>query len=121
MAENPDGGITFRPEPKRLCVVFNGQTIADSADTLVLEEPGHTEVHYFPPADVRMNFLKPTDHHSHCPYKGDASYWTIEAGCETAENAVWSYPAPFDAVSEISGYMSFYTDRVSILVGEGED
>ncbi len=121
MAANPDIEIKFKPGPKRLAVVFNGQTIADSADTLILLEPRHTEVHYFPRADVRMDFLRPTDHHSHCPYKGKAAYWSIEVGGESVDNAVWSYQEPYSQVSEIKGYMAFYPDRVSLLGADDEN
>ncbi|MDA0305957.1 MAG: DUF427 domain-containing protein [Proteobacteria bacterium] len=115
MAASPETKITFETEPKHLRVVFGGHIIADSKHVLVLLEPGHGDVLYFPRADVRMEFLKSTDHSTHCPYKGDASYWTIDAGGEIAENAVWGYEAAFDDVSEIKGYISFYPDRVEIL------
>ncbi len=115
MATTPDTKITFKAATGRLRVVFNGETIADSTQALVLSEPGHAGMQYFPRADVRMEFLKPTDHHTHCPYKGDASYWNIEVGGETTENAVWSYEEPFDDVSEIKDYISFYPDRVEIF------
>ena len=117
MAANPGSKISFEPAPRRLQVVFNGETIADSIRALVLREPGHADVVYFPRADVRMEFLKSTDHSTHCPYKGDASYWSIEADGKAAENAVWGYENPFEEVSEIKGYVSFYPDRVEILEG----
>ena len=82
---------------------------------LVLLETRHPDIHYFPRADVRMGFLRRTDHHTYCPDKGNAAYWSIEVGGETVENAAWSYEEPFDEVSEIKGYLSFYLDRVNIL------
>ena len=115
MADTPDSEITFAAEPKRLRIVVHGQTIADSTNTLVLFEPRHADVHYFPRADVNMDFLRRTDHHTHCPFKGDASYWSIEVAGDTLENAAWSYEEPFAEVSEIKEYISFYMDRVTIL------
>lgn len=115
MTTNPNHEITIEPAPKRVTVEFNGETIADSTKTLVLKETGYADVHYFPRADVGMDYLKSTDHHSHCPYKGDAAYWSVEVGGETVENAVWSYEAPFDGVLDIEGYLSFYPDRVTVL------
>ena len=115
MATNPDCEIKFAAEPKRIQVVFHGKTIADSTKTLVLLETRHPDIHYFPRADVRMGFLRRTDHHTYCPDKGNAAYWSIEVGGETVENAAWSYEEPFDEVSEIKGYLSFYLDRVNIL------
>ena len=59
-----------------------------------------------------MSLLKPTAHASHCPYKGDANYFSIVAGGSTADNAVWSYEQPFPAMAEIAGYLAFYPSRV---------
>ncbi|MEE8352097.1 MAG: DUF427 domain-containing protein [Rhodospirillales bacterium] len=112
-----DSKITIKPVSRRLRVVFNGEIIAESDRALVMLERGHNNVFYFPRADVRMEFLKSTDHSTHCPYKGDASYWNIEADGETAGNAVWGYKNPFEEVSEIKGYVSFYPDRVEMLEG----
>lgn len=67
---------------------------------------------YLPRADIKMDLLKPTAHHTHCPYKGDASYFSIEAGGRTADNAVWSYEQPFPAMAEIQEYLAFYPNRV---------
>jgi uncharacterized protein (DUF427 family) len=69
-------------------------------------------VQYLPRADIKMDLLKPTAHHTHCPYKGDASYFSIEAGGRTADNAVWSYEQPFPAMAEIQEYLAFYPNRV---------
>jgi len=113
LADTPDYEITFESEPKRLRVQFNGETIADSTEALVLSETRHADVHYFPRADVSMDFLRRTDHHSFCPYKGSASYWSIEAGGKSVENAAWSYEDPFDDLPEIKSYISFYKDRVT--------
>ena len=115
MAETSDREITLAAGPQRLRIVVHGQTIADSTNTLVLFETRHADVHYFPRADVNMDFLLRTDHHTHCPFKGDASYWSIEVAGDTLENAAWSYEEPFQDVSEIKEYISFYMDRVTIL------
>jgi len=115
LADIPDYEITFEAEPKRKQVVFNGETIADSTQTLVLLETRHAGVHYFPRADVNMDFLTPTDHHTFCPFKGTASYWSIEAGGETVENGAWSYEEAFEDVSEIEGYIAFYMARLGAL------
>ena len=115
LTETPDYEITVEAEPKRMHVVFNGETIADSTQTLVLFETRHADVHYFPRADVCMDFLRRTDHHTHCPYKGNAAYWSIEVGGESVENAAWSYEEPYEDVAEIKGYISFYPDRLNTL------
>ena len=75
---NPSTASTSCPDRRHLKVVFAGTTIADSTATLRVEETGHGPVHYFPEKDVRLDLMRPTDHHSRCPFKGEASYWTIE-------------------------------------------
>ena len=74
--------------PRWVRVKFNGETIADSKRVLLLRESGHMPVYYFPQEDVRMDLLIPTDRQSHCPYKGDASYWSVTVGDKVAKNAV---------------------------------
>src|SRR6266404_8302638 len=96
----PDYRVDLLPESRRVKVVFGGQTVADSGAALRVEETGHGPVHYLPEKDVRLDLLRPTEHHTYCPFKGDCSYWTIEigngAGAQRSENAVWAYRAPYD-------------------------
>ena len=85
---NPDYKITFEPSPRRVRVKFNGETIADSTNAHLLFETRHLPVYYFPRSDVRMDLMTPTDHHTFCPYKGTASYWTIKVGGRTRERGL---------------------------------
>ncbi|HWA44844.1 MAG TPA: DUF427 domain-containing protein [Hypericibacter adhaerens] len=110
----PDHPITIEPNPRPVRVTWNGQVIAETKRALTLQEAAYDPVQYIPRADVKMALLARTDHHSYCPYKGDASYYSIEAGGRRAENAVWSYEAPYDAMASIKGHLAFYPDRVSI-------
>jgi uncharacterized protein (DUF427 family) len=118
---NPDYKITFEPSSRRVRVQFNGATVADSTNAHLLFETRHLPVYYFPRADVRMDLLTPTDHHSFCPYKGTASYWTLRVGDRTAENAVWGYPDPFEEVAAIGDFVAFYWDRVDHWYEEDEE
>jgi uncharacterized protein (DUF427 family) len=118
---NPDYRIIFEPSPRRVRVRFNGETVADSTAAHLLFETRHLPVYYFPRADVRMDLMTPTDHHTFCPYKGRASYWTIKAGDRTAENAVWGYPDPFDEVAAIKDFVAFYWNRVDNWYEEDEE
>jgi len=104
--------VVVEPCGKRLRVVFAGETIADSRDTLVLHETRLPPVSYFPRKDVRMDLLERTDHHTHCPFKGNASYWTLRAGNQVAENAVWSYEHPLNDAQAIQGYLAFDWDAM---------
>jgi uncharacterized protein (DUF427 family) len=108
----PDHPITISPNAKRVRVTFGGKIVADTTRALTLKEVSYPAVQYIPRADADMSLLKPTTHSSHCPYKGDASYFSIEADGRHAENAVWSYEKPFPAMTEIGGHLAFYPNRV---------
>jgi uncharacterized protein (DUF427 family) len=113
----PDYRVDLVPETRHVKVVFGGVTIADSNAALRVEETGHGPVHYIPEKDVRLDLMRPAEHHTRCPYKGEASYWTIElpageGSVRRSENAVWAYPTPYDEVSGLAGYYAFYTSRV---------
>ena len=118
---NPDYKIVFEPSPRRVRVKFNGETVADSANAHLLFETRHLPVYYFPRSDVRMDLMAPTEHHTFCPYKGEASYWTLRVGDRVAENAVWGYPDPFEEVAVIKDFVAFYWDRVDAWYEEDEE
>jgi len=116
----PEHRVALRPEVRHVKVAFGGVTVADSTAALRVEETGHGPVHYFPEKDVRLDLMRPSEHHSRCPYKGEASYWTIEVpgGDGTArrsENAVWAYPAPYDEVVGLADHYAFYRTRVDSI------
>ncbi|QND42741.1 DUF427 domain-containing protein [Rhizobium leguminosarum bv. viciae] len=108
----PDHPITVEHNPSRVVVTLGGKTIADTRDALTLCEASYPPVQYIPRRDVDMSLLQRTDHSSHCPYKGDASYYSIIPGGERSKNAVWTYEAPNAAVSSIKDHLAFYPDRV---------
>ncbi len=109
--------ITISPVPNTVRVLFEGHEIADSDDVLVLKEANYPPVYYFPRDDVRMVFLRRTDKVTHCPYKGDASYFTIYRDANVVENAVWSYEDPFPAVGQIGNRVAFYPEHVAFQLG----
>ena len=111
----PDHPITLEPATRRWQVRFAGQVIADSTDAIVLREAAYPARIYFPRADVAMDHLTRTERTSHCPYKGDAAYYSVTVGGETAENAVWTYEQPFPTMAEIDGQLSFYPDKVEVV------
>jgi uncharacterized protein (DUF427 family) len=118
---NPDYRITLERSPRRVRIQFNGEWIADSTNAHLLFETRHLPVYYLPRGDVRMDLMRPTEHHSFCPYKGTASYWTIRVGDKTSENAVWGYPDPYDEVEAIKDFVAFYWDRVDHWYEEDEE
>ena len=111
----PDHPITIEPATKRVTVSVAGKTVADSSNALVLRESTYPAVYYIPRKDVEMSLLERTEHASYCPYKGDASYYSIPAGGERSVNAIWSYETPYDAVSGIKDHVAFYPDRVDAI------
>jgi class 3 adenylate cyclase/uncharacterized protein (DUF427 family) len=116
-----DYKISYEPHPQRVRVVFNGVTVADSTRTVIVHETRRPPVYYFPRADVDMAVLLATDRHSYCPFRGNASYWTLQVNGRQAENAVWSYPEPFSEAMIIQGYIAFFSDLMDgIYDGDAE-
>lgn len=111
----PDHPITIERNPKRVIVRFAGRVVASTQQALALREASYPPVQYIPRADVDMSLLARTDHATHCPYKGDASYFSIRAEGHDAANAVWSYEAPYPAVSAIKDHVAFYPTRVDAI------
>ena len=107
--------VRIEPNHRRLRVLVDGVVIAETIDSIYLFETGHRPVYYFPKNDIRFDLLEHTDHSTHCPYKGDASYYTITVGDRSAENAIWSYETPFPAMKEIEGHLAFYPNRVDAI------
>jgi uncharacterized protein (DUF427 family) len=113
--------VRTEANPRRVRVFFGGEAVADSSSTLYLFETGHLPVYYFPRADVRFDLLEPTSQHTHCPYKGDASYYTVVAGGRRHENAVWAYPEPIESVPQLADYVAFYWDQADAWYEEDDE
>jgi uncharacterized protein (DUF427 family) len=110
----PDHPITVTANPARVQVRYNGHVIVDSRKALTLKEAAYKPVLYFPREDADMAYFTRTDHSTHCPYKGDATYFTLLMDGRFAENAVWSYESPYPAMTEIQSYIAFYPNQVDI-------
>ena len=108
----PDYRVELEPNSERVRVTLDGEVVAASTRTLIVRETKHDPVVYFPREDVRFELLERTDHASFCPFKGDASYWTLRAGERVEVNAAWSYERPFQEVAGLRDYVSFYPERV---------
>ena len=111
-AKRPDHTIDLKPCPKRIRTYLGDTCVADTTRALVMQEGPYPPVYYLPRDDVRMNLLAPTDHHTYCPFKGEARYWTVDTGGKTAENAVWGYDTPYDEMAALKDYVAFYWDRM---------
>ena len=112
----PDHPITITSSGDHVVVRSGESTIADSRSTLLLREANYPPVRYIPLADVDRSQLAASEVTTYCPYKGDASYYSITAGAERGTDAVWFYDDPYPAVAEIKGHVAFYSDRVEFTV-----
>ena len=111
----PDHPITIERNPKRVVITAAGLVVADTRDALILREAGYPPVQYVPRKDVNMALLERTEHATYCPYKGDCSYFSIPLGGDRSANAVWTYEAPYPAVTLIKDHLAFYPDRVDAI------
>jgi len=106
---------------QRVRVIFNGVPVADSARTKIVLEGSLPPVHYFPRADVRMDLLRASAHRTYCPFRGNASYWTLSVGDRRAENAVWSYEDPYADASALKGHLAFYREQMDAVREDGAE
>jgi len=118
---DPEHWVHIVKNPRRVRVVFNGQTIADSKRVLLLREAGCLPVYYFPREDARLELMAPSQHKTGCPYKGVASYWTVGVGERVAEDAVWSFLEPLTACAAIKGHLAFQWDKMDRWLEEDEE
>jgi uncharacterized protein (DUF427 family) len=118
MAKIPglDHPITVEPTAARVVVRARGRVIADTTDALTLREADYPPVQYIPLAHVAADAIRRTDSHTYCPYKGDASYYSVVTEDGEISDAIWTYESPYPAVGEIAGRVAFYPDRVDIAV-----
>jgi uncharacterized protein (DUF427 family) len=112
----PDHPITISPTGQHVVVRAGDQVIAETDRALTLEEANYGPVQYVPLEDLDPAVLRATDHETYCPFKGEASYYTVATPAGELENVIWTYAEPYDAVSEIAGHAAFYTDRVELSV-----
>jgi uncharacterized protein (DUF427 family) len=108
----PDHPISIDTNRSRVVVTIRGKVVADTRDALTLREASYPAVQYIPRRDVDMAALTRSNHTTYCPYKGEASYYSIPAGGDRSLNAVWTYENPFAAMAQIKEYVAFYPDRV---------
>jgi uncharacterized protein (DUF427 family) len=115
LVPGPDHPITVQKNPDRVVVKVAGQVVADTREALSLQEANYPAVQYIPRKDVDLTQLERTDNETYCPYKGDASYFSVIPGGEKTVNAVWTYENPYAPVAEIKDYLAFYADRVDSI------
>ena len=118
LTPGPDHPIDITPAKTRWRAMYGEHVIADSGDVLILTEASYAPVAYFPRADVSMEYFSRSERQTHCPYKGDAAYYTILMDGRFAENAVWTYETPYPAMETIAERLAFYPDKVEVYAVE---
>jgi len=113
---NPGHTITIAPADLQVEVRVDGELVARTDHPVVLEETGQPSRYYLRREDVRMDLFRPTTFHTSCPFKGEASYWTLELGGQVHDGIMWSYETPIPTAEEITGLVCFYNDRVELTV-----
>ncbi|MGB8504663.1 DUF427 domain-containing protein [Mycobacterium sp.] len=110
--------ITVTETGRHVTVRVNGEVVADTDNALTLQESTYAAVQYIPLADVKPDVLRRTDTATYCPYKGDASYYSVvTASGVTVEDAIWTYEQPYEAVAPIAEHVAFYPDKAEVTVG----
>jgi uncharacterized protein (DUF427 family) len=112
LVPGPDHPITLEPSRARVTVTLGGRVIADTTEAITLREAGYPPVQYIPLADVDADVLRPSDHATYCPFKGEASYHSLQVGDDLVPAAVWFYRAPYDAVAAVKDHVAFYAQKV---------
>lgn len=117
--KHPGYVVDIEPTGKRVRVTFNGETIVDTDRAFLVLESQHAPVYYFRREDVRMDLARRTEHTSFCPFKGEASYWTLTVGDKTEENVFWSYETPYVEVPGMKDLIAMYWDRMDAWYEDG--
>jgi uncharacterized protein (DUF427 family) len=116
--DGPKHRLFAHPYPRRVRATFGGEVVLDTDRGVLLHESALQPVLYAPWQDIRQDLLTGTDHHTTCPFKGIASYWSIRVNGHEAENAVWSYPEPNAESPWLEPLAAFYWDRVDAWYDE---
>jgi uncharacterized protein (DUF427 family) len=111
----PDHPITISHAEGSVRVTVAGKIVAESKRALRVEEKAYPPVYYLPRSDADMSLLDRTAHSTHCPYKGDCTYYSIPIGGTKSEYAVWTYEKPYEAMASIKEYLAFYPSRVDAI------
>lgn len=119
--DGPQHKLLLTAFPRRIRATLGGRTVVDSERAMLLHESNIFPVLYFPVDDVAGELLTKTDQSTHCPFKGDASYWTVSAGETIADNAVWGYEAPIESASWLRGYVAVEWGRMDRWFDEDDE
>lgn len=119
--EGPAHILYFEATPRRVRAIVDGVTVADSTHASLMHETGLLPVYYFPREDVRTDLLVPSDHRTHCPFKGEATHWTLVVDGRRIEDAAWEYPEPIEGAPAIAGHLAFYWRKLDHWLEEDEE
>ena len=120
-ARDPFKRIDTVKSGREVRVIAGGETVAETSDAVILLEPGHPIRYYVPKADLRLELLRPSETVTRCPYKGEAHYYSLEAGGETLKDIGWSYVYTTPESTKVAGLVSFFNERVDAIYVDGEE
>jgi uncharacterized protein (DUF427 family) len=120
LADAPKHRLLFDDYPRRMRALVGGHAVLDSMRGRLLHESAHLPVYYLPVDDLDDQYLEASDHTTHCPFKGDASYWSLRVGDRLIENAIWHYPQPLEQASWLAGFCSLSADAADLWLTEDE-
>jgi uncharacterized protein (DUF427 family) len=115
--KHPGYQVTIEPLGQPVEVKVGDETIASSERAVAVSETRHRPVWYIPLEDIRQDRISPTDTKTYCPFKGHASYWSIDLGDHSIEDAIWAYLEPYEECAKLAGFASFYTNKVDLYIG----
>ena len=115
LVPGPDHPITLEPTRARVTVTLGSRVIADTTEAITLREAAYPPVQYIPLADLDPEVLRVSEHATYCPFKGEASYYSLQVGDDLVPAAAWFYPTPYEAVAPIQDHVAFYPDKVDSI------
>jgi uncharacterized protein (DUF427 family) len=115
-ARDPHTRVDILASSRHIRVEIDGVVVADSRSPRILFETGLPPRYYLPLSDIRTDLLRPSDTQTHCPYKGTASYWSVDTGTELHEDVVWIYRTPLPESQKVAGLAAFYDEKVEVFV-----
>ena len=118
--DGPAHKLLMHEFPRRVRATFAGEAVLNTVRGMLVHETGLLPQLYMPRDDIRADLIRPTDHHTYCPFKGTASYWSVTVGNQVAENAIWAYPEPNPESHWLNGYAGFYWDAMDEWYDEDE-
>ena len=117
---DPYKRVDILASSRHVRIEVDGVAVADSRSPRILFETGLPPRYYLPLSDIRTDLLRPSDTESHCPYKGTATYWSLDTGTDVHKDVVWIYRTPLPESQKVAGLAAFYDEKVVVFIDGAE-